>query len=152
MVDTRTYEIEFPDGHSDEYTVNVIAENMYAQCDAEGRQYKLVEGNIDHKTDVHAIDRANMYIKHGSNKHVRKTAKGWHLCIEWKDGTTSWERLADLNESKPLEVDEYAVSKNFIVWWVPYVLKKRSRIIVSVTKRYHKGAHNFGIEVPKSFR
>jgi hypothetical protein len=37
MLDTRTYEIEFPDGRSDEYTANVIAENMYAQCDAEGR-------------------------------------------------------------------------------------------------------------------
>jgi hypothetical protein len=38
MVDTRTYEIDFPDGRSDEYTANVIAENMYAQCDVEGRQ------------------------------------------------------------------------------------------------------------------
>jgi hypothetical protein len=38
MLDTRTYEIEFPDGRSDEYTADVIAENMYAQCDVEGRQ------------------------------------------------------------------------------------------------------------------
>jgi hypothetical protein len=38
MLDTRTYEIEFPDGRSDEYTANVIAENMYAQCNIEGRQ------------------------------------------------------------------------------------------------------------------
>jgi hypothetical protein len=38
MLDTRTYEIEFPDGRSDESTANVIAENMYAQCDIEGRQ------------------------------------------------------------------------------------------------------------------
>jgi hypothetical protein len=36
-LDKRTYEIEFPDGRSDEYTANVIAENMYAQCDIEGR-------------------------------------------------------------------------------------------------------------------
>jgi hypothetical protein len=33
MLDTRNYEIEFPDGRSDEYTANAIAENMYAQCD-----------------------------------------------------------------------------------------------------------------------
>jgi hypothetical protein len=38
MLDTRTYEIEFPDGRRDEYTANVIAENMYAQCNIEGRQ------------------------------------------------------------------------------------------------------------------
>jgi hypothetical protein len=38
VLDTRTYEIEFPDGRSDEYTTNVIAENMYAKCDIEGKQ------------------------------------------------------------------------------------------------------------------
>jgi hypothetical protein len=42
MLDTRTYEIEFPDGHSDEYTSNFIADNMYVQCDAEGRQNNLM--------------------------------------------------------------------------------------------------------------
>jgi hypothetical protein len=83
---TRTYEIEFPDGRSDEYTANVIAENMYAQCDIEGRQYNLMEGIVDHKTYDHAIEPADMYIKHGSNKQVRKTTKGWHLCVEWKMG------------------------------------------------------------------
>jgi hypothetical protein len=44
MLDTRTYEIKFPDGRSDEYTANVVADNMYAQCDIEGRQYNLMEG------------------------------------------------------------------------------------------------------------
>jgi hypothetical protein len=33
MLDTRNYEIQFPDGRSDEYTANVITENMYSQCD-----------------------------------------------------------------------------------------------------------------------
>jgi hypothetical protein len=35
--------------------------------------------------------------------------------------------------------------------WAPYVLKKRSRIISDVTKRYHKRTCKFGIEVPKSW-
>jgi hypothetical protein len=61
MVDKRTYEIEFPDGHSDEYTSNFIAENMiYDQCEAEGRQYNLMEGIIYHNTDGNAVDRADM--------------------------------------------------------------------------------------------
>jgi hypothetical protein len=37
------------------------------------------------------------------------------------------------------------------VWWVPHVLKKRSRIIAAVAKRYHRRTHKFGIEVPKSW-
>jgi hypothetical protein len=70
MLDTRTYLIEFPEDHSDEYTANVIDENMHAQCDAEGRHYNLMEGIIYHKTDGHAIEPVYMCIKHGSNKQV----------------------------------------------------------------------------------
>jgi hypothetical protein len=81
MLDTRTYEIEFPYVCNDEYTVNVIAENMYAQYDAERRQYNLMEFMIDHKTYGNSIDRADLYIKHGSNNQVRKTTNGWHLCV-----------------------------------------------------------------------
>jgi hypothetical protein len=76
MLDTRNYEIEFPDGRSDEFTTNVIAENMYAQCDIEDRQYNLMEGISDHKTDGHTIEPVDMYIKYGSNKKVRETTKG----------------------------------------------------------------------------
>ena len=32
MFDTRAYIVEFPDGAEAEYTANIIAENMYAQC------------------------------------------------------------------------------------------------------------------------
>jgi hypothetical protein len=81
------------------------------------------------KTCGHAVDRADMYIKVGSNTQIRKTTKCWHLCVEWKDGTESWERLTDLKESNPVEVAEYAATKNLhddpdCDWWIPHVLKK----------------------------
>jgi hypothetical protein len=114
MLDKRTYEIECPDGRSDEYTANLIAENMCAQCDIEGRQYNLMEGIIDHKTDGHVVEPADIYIKNVSNKKVNKTTKGWHLCVEWKDGTTSLERMEDLKESNPVEVAEYAAAKSLL--------------------------------------
>jgi hypothetical protein len=156
MLYTKTYEIEFPDGRSDEYTANIIAENMYAQCDIEGRKYNLTEGIIDHKTDGHAVEPADMYIKHCSNIQVRKKTKGWHLCFECKNGTTIWERLADIKKSNPVEVAEYASAKSFLeapdcVWWSPHFLKNHTRIIATVTKRYHKRTHKFGIEVTKSW-
>jgi hypothetical protein len=96
ILDTRTYNVELPDCHSEEYMVNGIVENMYAQCDEEGNQFLVLHDIVGHKTDGHAVERADMYIKVGSNKKIRNTTKGWHLCVEWKDGTTSWERLADL--------------------------------------------------------
>jgi hypothetical protein len=156
VLDSRTYEIKFPYGRSDEYTANVIAENMYAQCDTDGNQFNIMDCIIDHKKDEHALECADMYIKNGSNKKFIKTTKGWHLCIEWKDGKISWERLVDLKEINHVEVAEYEVGKNLedapsFVWWVPHVLKNHSCIIADVTKRYHKRTHKFGIEVPKSW-
>jgi hypothetical protein len=157
MMDTRKYVVEFPDGRSDEYTAKVIAQNMYAQCDVEGNKFNLMDGIVGHKTDGNAVEPADMHIKHGSNKQVRKTTVGWHLCVEWKNGSTSWECLAYLKESNPVEVADYAIGKNLqdkpaFVWWVPYVLKKRHRIIAYVTKRYHKRNHKFGIEVPQTWK
>jgi hypothetical protein len=76
MLESRTYEIEFPDGRSDEYTANVIAENMYAQCDTDVNKFNIMDCIIDHKIDGHALERSDMYIKHGINKQVRKTTKG----------------------------------------------------------------------------
>jgi hypothetical protein len=156
MMDSRTYEIEFPDGRSDEYTANFIAENMYAQCHTEGNQFNIMDCIIDHKKDGRALERADMHINQGSNKQARKTTKVLHLCVEWKDRTTSWERLADLKESNPVDVAEYAVGNNLedtrdFLWWVPHVLKKRIRIIAAVTKRYHKWTHKFVVEVPNSW-
>ena len=55
----------------------------------------------------------------------------------------------------PVEVAEYAVTQGIdheptFSWWVPYILKKRDRIIAAVNKRYHKRTHKFGIRVPKT--
>ena len=38
ILDTHTYQVEFSDGQLGEYSANVIAENMYAQCDGMGNQ------------------------------------------------------------------------------------------------------------------
>jgi hypothetical protein len=64
--------------------------------------------------------------------------------------------LADLKESNPVEVADYAATKNLhdepdFAWWVPHALKKRHIIISAVTKRYHKRTHKFGIQVPKTW-
>jgi hypothetical protein len=79
-------------------------------------------------------------VQRGSNRHRRITTKGWQLCVEWKDGSTTWERLADLKELYPIEVAEYAVARGLnkepaFAWWVLSVLAKRNRIIAAVNRR-----------------
>ena len=163
ILDTRTYDVEFPDGQVAEYSANVIAENMYAQCDIEGNQYLLLDEIIDWRKDDTAVKIEDKYVtSHNGNRHYRKTTKGWELCGLWKDGSTSWARLADLKESNPIEVAEFAVANDLheeaaFAWWVPRVLAKRNRIMSAVNRRYsknrsyHKRSHKYGIEVPKTF-
>jgi hypothetical protein len=99
-----------------------------------------------------------MYVdKDGPNRHLRRTTKGWKLLIQWKDGTSTWERLANLKESNPVQVAEYAVANKLaeepaFIWWIKDVLRRRDRIISKVKARYWKRTHKFGIRVPKSVK
>ena len=113
-----------------EYTANLIADNMYAQCNPDGEQYLILDAIIDHKKNSHAVDKADAFINSNGAQKRKKTTRGWSLCIKWKDGTTSWESLANLKESYPVQVAEYAVAVGIddepaFAWWVPTVLNRR---------------------------
>ena len=47
ILDTRQYIVEFNDGDEAELSANVIANNMYSQCDPDGNQYFLLDSLID---------------------------------------------------------------------------------------------------------
>ena len=75
--------------------------------------------------------------------------------IEWKDGSTNWVSLKDIKESYPVEVPEFALAtcismEPAFAWWVPFVLKKRNRILAKVKSKYWLRTHKFGIHIPKS--
>ena len=81
ILDTRSYQVEFPDGNIAEYSANIIAENMFAMCDPEGNQHLLLEAIIDHKRDNSAVKFADRFIIVNGRQHHRKTTVGWKLCI-----------------------------------------------------------------------
>ncbi|KAG7369945.1 reverse transcriptase RNA-dependent DNA polymerase [Nitzschia inconspicua] len=157
IMDTRMYVVSFPDGREAEYSANIIAENMLSMCDPEGNQFILMKHITDHKKEGTAIPKEDAYVWIKERKYPRKTTKGWKLCVEWKDGTTSWESLSALKESNPVEVAEYAVAHNLTEepafnWWVPYTLKKRDAIVSAVNNRYWKRTHKYGIRIPKTVK
>ena len=62
-----------------------------------------------------------------------------------------------LKESNPVEVAEFAMSRNIdrkpvFCWWVPYTLRRRDRIIASVRARVRKMSHKYGIEIPNTVK
>ena len=160
ILDTRQYIVQFNDGDEAELAANVIATNMYAQCDPDGNQYILLDSLIDFRRSTTALCYNDQKITTDGKTSYRRSTAGWQLCCQWKDGSTSWVKLSDLKESHPIETAEYAVAQGLdgepaFNWWVPHVIKKRAHIISLVKKRsarYLKKTHKFGVQVPKSQR
>ena len=156
ILDTREYLVCFEDGTEDTYTANLIAECIYSQVDDQGRHLLLMKEIIDHKKTGDAIPEEQSYYSTKSGPRTKRTTRGWKLLIEWKDGSSSWVTLADIKDSYPVQVADYAVLNGLTQepafrWWVPFVLKKRERILNKVSKtKYWSITHKYGLELPKS--
>jgi hypothetical protein len=156
LFDTREYDCIFDDGTMERYTANIIAENLFSQCDSEGRSYLVLKEIVDHSKDNSAVAIAEGFtVGFNGNNVPKKTTRGWKLFCQWKDNTTTWVPLVDLKDSNPIELAEYAIANRIdeepaFRWRVKDVLRKRNHIIAKVKKRYWRITHKFGIRLPKT--
>ena len=51
ILNTSLYTVKFTDVMEAEYSANITAENMWAQCDNVVDQVQLTENNFKHKSD-----------------------------------------------------------------------------------------------------
>ena len=154
---TALYEVEFDDGTVEAYHANIVAEHIFEQVDDQGFTKRYIDEIIDHKSDQTAIQKEHGYYNVGGTTRRKRTTRGWRLLVRWKDGTTSWGHLKDVKNSNPLELAEYAVANSISIepafaWWVPYMLRQRTRVIKALKKRYFRTTHKFGIELPKTVK
>ena len=156
LLDSHEYECLLEDGTLYRDNANVIAENIFAQCDNEGRMHAVLQEITDHKKDRRAIHTSNGHKLTRKGIRIPKaTSKGWKLLCQWKDGSSNWIDLRHLKDSNPIEVAEYAVANRLqdepaFKWWVPETLRTRNRIIGKVKSRYWKTSHKYGIRLPRS--
>ena len=128
-MDTRLYAVEYADGRQASLAANTVAINMFAQVDAEGNRHVLFDGIIDHCTNGTEIKSDKVFITfHNGGRRRKETTIGWELLVQWKDGSTTWEKLKDMKECYPVQVSEYAVQRKIsteaaYAWWITHVLK-----------------------------
>ena len=73
---------------------------MVAECDPEGRQYRIFSEISDHLKDDTALNVAQAsFTTSAGNPVSKKTTRGWHILVEWRDDSMSWHKLADIKES-----------------------------------------------------
>ena len=155
ILDTREYLVCLEDGTEETYTANMIAECIYSQINDSGRQLLLMKEIIDHEKTRDAITEEDGYYSTKSGPKPKRTTRGWRLLVEWRDGSSTWVPLADLKDSYPVQIADYAVVNNLTQepafrWWVPFVLKKRERILKKVKTKYWSTTYKYGLELPKS--
>ena len=144
------------DGTKQSLSANYIAENVFAQVDQDGNRQVLLDEIIDYRTTGKEVKQQDAFITtRTSTKRWCETTIGWELLVQWKDGSTNWIALKDLKESYPVQVAEYSVGARIsmepaFAWWVPYMLKKRNRIVTKVKSKYWIRTHKFGVWIPKS--
>ena len=97
ILDTRGYIVEFEDGDQAELAANTIAQSVYAQCDPDDNQYVMFGSIVDFWRITTALCYADQKVfKADGSSFMRRTTAVWHLCVQWKDVSTSWEKLSDL--------------------------------------------------------
>ena len=78
--------------------MNTISENLFSRVDEEGNIFVLFDDIVYHRVDgtytMH--QEACIVSKNGSNRQ-RETTKCWEILIQWKDDSTTWESMEDIN-------------------------------------------------------
>ena len=110
LLNTAVYLVETPYGRLEEYSANVISENIYSQVDDDGYNFDLLYEIIDHKSDDTTMHKKDGYFhkKSGTKRRVI-TTRGWKLRVKWETEEHPWIALKDIKASNPVEVAEYAV-------------------------------------------
>ena len=156
ILDSRVYEVEMPDGTYNDYSANVLIENIMASVDDQGQTPMMLEDIIGHRFNNDYINENDgWYITPQGSKKRRITTRGCDLNVQWTDGTSSWIPLKDMKESNPLEVSDYAIRNSIghhpvFAWWVPQTIKRKERIVKQISHRLAKKQFKFGIKVPNS--
>ena len=156
ILDSRVYEVEYPDGHRASLAADVIAENLFSQVDSDGNRLAMFDDVVDFRTNGKQVTMEDGFVLTSTGtKRKKETTIGWELLLQWKDGSTTWVALKDAKEAYPVQIAEFAIAAGIsqepaFSWWVPFTIKKRKQIISKVKSKYWIRTHKFGIKIPKN--
>ena len=57
LLDTREYNLQMPDGSTEQYTANAVAENLYSEIDDFGNTFTMLNELIGHEKDSTALSK-----------------------------------------------------------------------------------------------
>ena len=86
FLNTLTYDVEFSYVEIKEYSVNVIAKNVYSQVDEDGYNARILDSIADCRKCSNVVDESDMCLRTKSTcTCLRHTAFSLSLLILWKN-------------------------------------------------------------------
>ena len=113
ILDTRAYRISFSDGSRYDLAMNVIVDHLFNSVSEDGYHHTYLDSIVDIKSTDNVISKNNgHFITPFNIKRRVITTKGWETCVKWKGGSLTWIPMEILKTSNPVEMVEFAISKN----------------------------------------
>ena len=89
-------------------TTNVIAESIYAKCDADGNEYSLLGSLVDyHKVITLSDQQTSVW---GRPATCKPTAD-LQICCQRRDDSNSWEMLSNQKETHLVRTAKFAIAQ-----------------------------------------
>ena len=159
LLDSRAYHCEFPDGSTEIFTANLLAENLMSSVDDDGYSFQLFSEILGHEKDatVALTDKEATIITKTGQKRNKPTTKGWLLRVQWMDESSSHVKMSDMKDSFPYQTAVYARDNDLLDepafrWWAYHVLRRKKLAISALKNRgkYWDRTHKYGVELPKT--
>ena len=114
-LDSRIYNVQFPDGHYEQYTTNLLAEALFGSFDDDSYDTGFISEINGHRSDVTAIRKLNdFYLSKNDNRCPKVTTKGWEIQITLKDNSKTWIPIVLAKNSCPTFLQNTQRMRRFI--------------------------------------
>ena len=149
-------ELELPDGATNPYAANIIAENIHNSVDSDGHWSRPFGDILNYCKTLNDVAIADATaVGQNGRRYQRKTIAVWNLLIGMTDGSEQWYPLKDMKESYQDQIAENDDAKfnaidTAFLWWVPNIIKKWNVIIAEIKSRLKVATHKYGMEIPSS--
>jgi len=145
QLDSRVYNVEYPDGHFEQYSSNILTEALNEMINHDGYDKSFVKEICGYRRDDKiAVRKDRGFTESHNGRSVPViTTKGWSVKIRWMDDAITWVPLNVMKNSQPLILAQYAKAMKIdtepaFLWWVPHVLRQSSRLLSKVKTLFHK--------------
>ena len=107
-MDTSIYDLEFPYGRIEDFSIKCLAKNLFNQSDLNGWDTVLINEVVDTQkyTSTSIAKEVETFITDSGQEKDVVTTKGQDVHIIWKEQSTSWLPMYEVKSGNPIELVE----------------------------------------------